>query len=278
MSKADQDKLGRALRHLVEEDPTLHIRHDPQTSETILAGMGELHLEVVIDRLQREFSVSAQVGQPQVAYSETITRAATGEGRLVKQTGGHGQFAHVILQVEPAEAGQGLVFEDQLRGNSIPRTYLPAIERGIGDAMEEGIVAQYPVVDVKVTVTDGKHHEVDSSDMAFRTAASMAFRDALRRARPVLLEPIMRLEVVAPEAFTGDIISELSMRRASILGIEPRDDGTQTIRADVPLATMFGYATSLRSHTKGRGTFVMEFHHYAPVHDKELLTVVRNVA
>jgi elongation factor G len=240
--------------------------------------MGELHLEVIVDRLLREFRVHAQVGQPQVAYCETITRQVTSEGRLVKQTGGHGQFAQVTIEMEPLEPGSGFVFEERLRGASIPRTYLPAIERGIRDAMEKGVLAEYPVVDVKVTIVDGKYHEVDSSDMAFRTAASIAFREGMRRGRPVVLEPIMSVEVVAPEPFTGDVVSELNMRRASILGIEPHGGAAQAVRAQVPLATMFGYATSLRSRTQGRGNFVMEFEHYARVSEKDMLTLVRRAA
>jgi elongation factor G len=277
-SKADQDKLGTSLHRLAEEDPTLVVRRDAQTHETVIAGMGELHLEVIVDRLQREFHVDAQVSRPQVAYCETITQPATAEGRVVKQTGGHGQYAYLVLEMEPLSPGEGFVFEERLRGESIPRTYLPSIERGVRDAMEKGIVAEHPVVDVKVTVVDGKHHEVDSSDMAFRTAASIAFREGMRRGAPVLLEPIMRVAVVAPEEFTGDILGELNMRRARIEGIEPRGNGVQTVRADVPLATMFGYTTNLRSRTQGRGTFVMEFDHYAPVGKKEMLTVVRRAA
>ena len=277
-SRGDQARLGIALHRLAEEDPTLRVRQDAQTKETVLAGMGELHLEVIVDRLKREFKVGADVGAPQVAYCETITRPVHSVGRLVKQTGGHGQFAHVEIEMEPLAPGTGFVFEDQLRGTSIPRTYLPAIERGVEDAMQEGVLAQYPVVDVKVTLVDGKYHEVDSSDMAFRTAAAMAFRDGMRKAKPVILEPIMHVEVVAPEEFTGDILAELNMRRAKIDGIEPRGNGAHTIRAHVPLATMFGYATSLRSSTQGRGTFVMEFAHYAPVSEKEMLTIVREVA
>jgi elongation factor G len=277
-SRADQDKLGTALHRLVEEDPTLRVHHDGQTNEIVIAGMGELHLEVIVDRLRREFKIDAQVGQPQVAYCETITRPVVTEGRLVKQTGGHGQFAHVVLEMEPLAAGTGFVFEDKLRGEAIPRTYLPSVERGIEDAMQEGVLGEYPVTDVKVILVDGKYHEVDSSDMAFRTAAAMAFRDGMRKAAPVVLEPVMRVEVVAPEEFTGDIISELNMRRAAISGIEPRGGGAQAVKAQVPLATMFGYATSLRSHTKGRGTFVMEFDHYAPVSEKQLHMQIKRVA
>ncbi len=278
LTKADQDKLGVALHRLAEEDPTLRVRHDSQTSETIIAGMGELHLEVAVDRLHREFRVGARVGQPKVAYTETITRSVISEGRLVKQTGGHGQFADVEIEMEPLPPGGGFVFENHLRGESIPRSYLPAIQRGIGDAMEHGVLGEYPVVDVKVSLVDGKYHEVDSSEGAFRIAAAMAFRDGMRKAGPVMLEPVMRVEIVAPDEFTGDIVSELNMRRATITGIELRGTTTQTIQAQVPLATMFGYATSLRSHTKGRGTFVMEFDHYAPVSEKQMLTMVRQVA
>ena len=277
-SKADQDKLGTALHRLVEEDPTLRVRQDGQTNEMVIAGMGELHLEVIVDRLRREFKVDAQVGQPQVAYCETITRSVVSEGRLVKQTGGHGQFAHVVLEMEPLTAGTGFAFEEKLRGEAIPRTYLPSVKRGVEDAMRKGILGKYPVTDIKVTVVDGKHHEVDSSDMAFRAAAALAFREGMRKAAPVVLEPVMRVEVVAPEEFTGDIISELNMRRAAISGIELRGNGAQAVQAHVPLATMFGYATSLRSNTKGRGTFVMEFDHYAPVSEKQMKMHVRRAA
>ncbi len=277
-SRADQDKMGLALHRLVEEDPTLHVRRDPQTNETVIAGMGELHLEVVTDRLLREFKVGAKVGQPQVAYCETITRPVTSVGRLAKQTGGHGQFAHVVIEMEPLESGGGFLFEEKLRGDSIPRNYLPAIKAGICDAMEKGILANYPVVDVKVTVVDGKYHEVDSSDMAFRTAAAMAFREGMKKATPVMLEPIMQVEVAAPGEFTGDIIAGLNMRRASITGLEPRSSGIQTVQANVPLATMFGYATTLRSGTQGRGTFVMQFDHYAQVNEKLMLTLLKKAA
>jgi len=277
-SKADQDKMGVALHRLLEEDPTLRVRRNQQTNETVIAGMGELHLEVVVDRLLREFKVGARVGRPQVAYCETITRPVSSQGRLVKQSGGHGQFAYVVIEMEPLESSQGFVFEEKLKGSSIPRNYLPAIEAGIRDAMEKGVLAEHPVVDVKVTVVDGKYHEVDSSDMAFRTAAAIAFREGVKKAAPVLLEPVMRVEVVAPEEFTGDIVAELNMRRASITGIEPRGDGTQTVRAEVPLATMFGYATSLRSRTQGRGTFVMEFDHYAQMSEKLMLTLLKKAA
>ncbi|MBN1933812.1 MAG: elongation factor G [Anaerolineae bacterium] len=277
-TKADQDKLGLALHRLSEEDPTLRVRFDAQTNETVIAGMGELHLEVAVDRLKREFKVVANVGAPEVAYCETITRAVRSEGRLVKQTGGHGQFAHVVIEMEPLEPGSGFVFEDSLVGSSIPRTYLPAIKTGIEDAMNNGVLGGYPVVDVKVSVVDGKHHEVDSSEIAFRLAASMAFKDGMRKATPIMLEPMMKIEIVAPDEYTGDIMSELSMRRAKVLGIELRGGTTQTVRAHVPLATMFGYATSLRSRTQGRGTFVMEFDHYAQISSQVLEKLLKRAA
>ena len=278
MTKTDQDKLGLALHRLMEEDPTLHVRSDAQTNETVIAGMGELHLEVIVDRLRREFTVEAEVGAPQVAYCETITRAVRSDGRLVKQTGGHGQFAYVVIEMEPLEPGSGFVFEDQLRGSSIPRTYLSAIKSGIQDAMSKGILTGHPVVDVKVAVIDGKHHEVDSSDIAFRAAAAIAFRDGMRKASPVMLEPVMKVQVVAPETFTGDIISELNLRRAQILGMSPSGSNAQIVNTHVPLATMFGYATSLRSRTQGRGTFVMEFDHYARVSSKLMQKLLKRAA
>jgi elongation factor G len=264
-SKADEDKLGIGLHRLAEEDPTFHVTQDEQTGETIIAGMGELHLEVLVDRLMREFRVQANVGQPQVAYCETITKPITAEYRLVRQTGGHGQFAHVVLELEPLESGGGLVFEDRIRGGSIPRTYIPAVRAGVRDAMDHGVLAEYPMVDIKATLVDGTHHEVDSSDYAFRAAAMFAVRENVMKAGPVLLEPVMRVEIVAPEEYTGDMIGELNMRRANVASMELRPGGTQVITADVPLASMFGYATSLRSRTQGRGTFSMEFDHYAQV-------------
>jgi len=263
-SKVDEGKLSIALARLSDEDPTIHLRQDERTRETILSGMGELHLDVFVDRIRREFNVRANVGEPQVAYCETITRPVTAEHRLVRQTGGHGQFAHVILQMEPLPPGTGYEFEDRLRGTSIPRKFLPAIQAGIRDGMMRGVLAQNPMVDIKVTLVDGNYHEVDSSDMAFHTAASMALREGARKAGPVLLEPIMRLEVIASEEHTGDIIGDLNVRRGSVLGMEHRDD-TIIIQAHVPLATMFGYATILRSRTQGRGAFTMEFDHYAQV-------------
>ncbi len=269
-TKADQDKLSQALHRLLEEDPTLQVRQDERLGQTVLAGMGELHLDVVLDRLRREFGVGTVAGRPQVAYYETITRSAVVEGRLVKQTGGHGQFAVVELEVAPLPSGEGFVFENKVVGGAIPRQFMGAVEAGVRDAMTQGVLGNHPVVDIRVTVLDGKYHEVDSSDMAFRGAASMAMRQAVAKAGPVLLEPIMRVEVVAPEDHTGDVIGDLSARQASITGIQSRNGNGQSIQADVPLASMFGYATSLRSRTQGRGSFVMEFDHYAPISPEKI--------
>jgi elongation factor G len=264
-TKADQDKLSAALRRLLEEDPTLQIRQDERLGQTVLSGMGELHLDVVLDRLRREFGVTTNVGRPQVAYYETITRPARAEGRLVKQTGGRGQFAVVEIEIEPLPSGTGFVFENAVVGGAVPRQFVPAIQAGLRDGLTQGVVAKHPVVDVKVTLLDGKAHEVDSSERAFRTAAFMALRKAISQANPILLEPIMRVEVVAPDDYTGEVIGDLSARTASITGIDSQNGSGQSIQADVPLAAMFGYATSLRSRTQGRGTFVMEFDHYAPI-------------
>jgi elongation factor G len=272
-SKADQAKLGLCLQRLSDEDPTIQVRQDERTSETIVSGMGELHLEVFVERMKREFSVHANVGEPQVAYCETITRPVEAEYRLKRQTGGRGQFAHVVLELEPMEAGGGFVFEDALRGTSIPRKYLSAIESGVRDALQRGTVAENPIVDIKVRVVDGSYHEVDSSDLAFRTAASMAIRDGVARAAPVILEPVMRLEVTTPKEYVGDVMGDLQMRRATIVHFEQRAE-LQFVQAQVPLATMFGYASSLRSRTQGRGGFTMEFDHYAAVSEtvQQLLT------
>ena len=264
-TKADQDRMGLALQRLLEEDPTLQVRQHERSGQTLLAGMGELHLEVVLDRLRREFRVSTNVGRPQVAYYETITRPARAKGRLVKQTGGRGQFAVVELEVEPLPSGSGFVFENAVVGGAVPRQFISAVEAGVREGMARGVVAKQPLVDIKVTLVDGKSHDVDSSERAFATAASMALRSAVAQAGPILLEPIMRVEVVAPEEYTGDVIGDLSSRTASITGIESRNGSGQSIQADVPLATMFGYATTLRSRTQGRGTFAMEFERYAPV-------------
>ncbi|MFH1141277.1 MAG: elongation factor G [Chloroflexota bacterium] len=263
-SKADQDKLSDALVKLGEEDPTFRTRYDQETGQTLISGMGELHLEVVVERMRREFNVQANVGKPRVAYREAITAPARAEGRLVRQTGGHGQYGHVWLEVEPLERGTGFVFENKIVGGKIPREYIPGVEQGAKGAMESGVVAGYPVIDVKVTLVDGSYHEVDSSDMAFRIAASMGMKEALRRAKPVLLEPIMAIEVVMPGDFLGEILGDLSSRRAHIRNLEGIGD-TQVVTAHVPLADMFGYATQIRSLTQGRANYTMVFDHYAEV-------------
>jgi elongation factor G len=275
-SNADQDKMGIALRALAEEDPTFQVKVDDQTGQTILYGMGELHLEVLVDRLLREFRVAANVGQPRVAYRETITRPVEkAEGKFVRQTGGRGQYGHVILRVEPLPPGSGYEFENALVGGTIPREYVNPVNQGIQEALESGLIAGYSVVDIKVTLYDGSFHEVDSSEMAFKIAGSMAVKEGLQKGKSVLLEPIMRLEVVTPEEYTGDVIGNLSSRRGTIEGLELRTDGVQSIKAQMPLAEMFGYATRLRSMTQGRGTFTMEFNHYAPVSDTIAQSIMR---
>ena len=265
-STADQDKLSQALHKLSEEDPTFRVRTDEQTGQTIVSGMGELHLEILVDRLKREFNVKANVGRPRVAYRESITREVPKvEGRFVKQTGGRGQYGHVVISMEPAEPGEGIVFEDAIVGGVIPKDFIPAVEKGIREAAEAGVLAGYPVTDVKVRLYDGSYHEVDSSEMAFKVAATMAFREGVKRGKPVLLEPVMRVEVTVPEEYIGDVMGQLSSRRGEIQGMEQRPGNTRAVRAMVPLAEMFGYATQLRSATQGRGAFTMEFDHYAQV-------------
>ncbi|MDM8519613.1 elongation factor G [Anaerolineales bacterium HSG6] len=264
-TKADEDKLGIALQKLSEEDPTFQVRTDENTAQTQISGMGELHLEVLVDRLRREFKIEANVGKPQVAYRETITRLAKAQGRFVRQSGGRGQFGDVHLEVEPLEKGKGFEFENKIVGGAIPREYIPAVERGVKEAMSTGVVAGYPMVDIKATLYDGSYHDVDSSEMAFKIAGSMGFKAAVQKAGPVLLEPIMRVEVTTPDSFTGDVMGELSSRRGSIEGMEPRVGGVTSIVAFVPLSEMFGYATDIRSMTQGRATFTMEFEHYSQV-------------
>jgi elongation factor G len=268
-SNADQDKMGLALKALSEEDPTFQIKTDDQTGQTILYGMGELHLEVLVDRMLREFRVAANVGKPRVAYRETIRQPVEkAVGRFVRQTGGRGQFGHVVLRLEPQEPGQGFEFENAIVGGAIPREFISPVEAGVKEALESGVLAGYPVVDVKVTLYDGSYHEVDSSEMAFKIAGSMGVKEGIMQGSPVLLEPIMFVEVLAPEEYTGDVIGNLSANRAMIDGMEMRADGLQAVKAKVPLAEMFGYATRLRSMTQGRGIFTMEFSHYAPVSDE----------
>jgi len=272
------EKLSVALQRLSEEDPTLYVRTNEQTEETTIAGMGELHLEVAVDRLRREFGVEAVVGAPQVAYCETLTRPVRVEGRLVKQSGGRGQFAVVVLDVEPLSEGSGFSFENKIVGGSVPKEYIPAVEKGILDALQEGPFAKQPVVDIKVSLVDGKYHEVDSNERAFFMAGAFALREAIMKGGPVLLEPIMRVEVTAPQEYTGEIIGDLSSRAATVSGIDSRGAGVQSITANVPLARMFGYATTLRSNTQGRGTFSMEFSHYQPTNEETARQVRANVA
>jgi len=275
---ADQDKMSIALHKLSEEDPTFQVRSDPETGQTIIAGMGELHLEVLVDRMLREFKVQARVGRPQVAYRESITRSLDKvEYRHVKQTGGRGQYGHVVFAIEPGEGGSGIVFENAIVGGAIPREYIPAIEKGVRDSAEAGVLAGYPVTDVKVRLYDGSFHEVDSNEMAFRTAASIGFREGIQKAGPVLQEPIMKVEVVVPDEFLGEIIGQLNARRGEILGMEMRPGQTQAVRSMVPLAEMFGYATELRSATQGRGVFTMEFDHYARVSDSVARQIVAGI-
>ena len=272
-TRADQDKMGMALARLAEEDPTFRLRTDEETGQTIIMGMGELHLEVIVDRLLREFKVAGNVGKPQVAYRETITKPARVEGRFVRQTGGRGQFGHVWLELEPLPAGEGFVFEDKIVGGVVPREYIPAVAAGVKEAMETGGDAGYPIVDMKVALVDGSFHAVDSSEMAFKIAGSMALKDGVRRAGPVVLEPIMKVEVTTPEEFMGDVIGNLNARRGRVEGMEMHS-GSQVVRAFVPLANMFGYTTELRSMTQGRATSSMEFDHYEPLPEslaKELI-------
>jgi len=263
-TKADQEKMSLALKRLAEEDPTFRVKGDLETGETIISGMGELHLDIITDRMRREFKVEASVGRPQVAYKETILEEAEAEGKYIRQSGGRGQYGHVFLRVEPKSRGEGFEFIDEIKGGIIPREFIPAVEKGIKEAIEKGVVAGYPMVDLSCALYDGSYHEVDSSEIAFKIAGSMAFQAACKKARPVLLEPVMKLEIVVPESFFGDVIGDLSARRGKI---EETKDRLQlkVIDAKVPLAEMFGYATTLRSLTEGRGTFTMEFDHYAEV-------------
>jgi len=273
---ADQDKMATALHKLSEEDPTFLVRVDHETGQTLISGMGELHLEVLVDRLLREFNVQARIGRPRVAYRESITRVVEKINyRHSKQTGGRGQFAHVVMALEPGEAGSGVVFESEITGGAIPREYIPAVGKGVKEAAEGGVLAGYPITDVKVRLYDGSFHEVDSSEMAFKLAGSMAFREGIRKAGPVLQEPIMKVEVVIPEKYLGEIIGQINSRRGEVLGMDLRPGGSQAVRAMVPLAEMFGYATHLRSATKGRGAFTMEFDHYAKVSEKVFDKIMR---
>ena len=264
LTRADQDKLGTALMKLAEEDPTFRVKTDHETGQTIISGMGELHLEIIVDRLKREFKVEANVGKPQVAYRETITGSAEVEGKYIKQTGGRGQYGHVWIRVKPNEPGKGYQFINSIVGGVIPKEYIPAVDKGIQEAMQTGVLAGYPVVDISVELFDGSYHEVDSSEMAFKIAASIAFKDACKKANPVLLEPIMDVEVVTPEDYMGDVVGDLNRRRGRILSMDQRGNA-RVIKAEVPLAEMFGYATDLRSFTQGRASYTMKFKHYEQV-------------
>jgi elongation factor G len=263
-TKEGADRLSVALQALANEDPTFQTRVDEETGQTIISGMGELHLEIIVDRLLREFKVEANVGRPQVAYRETITRPVEVEKKFVRQTGGRGQYGHVVFEVEPQQAGGGFLFESKIAGGVIPREYIPAVEKGVREAAESGVLAGYPVVDIKVRLTDGSYHEVDSSDLAFKIAGSMAFKDAVKQGHPILLEPVMQVDVVVPEEFLGEVIGDLSARRGRVVAVDTRP-AARVVRAEVPLATMFGYATDLRSATQGRATYTMQFARYEPL-------------
>jgi len=274
-TKADQGKLAVSLQRLANEDPSFRMRVDSETGQTIISGMGELHLEIIVDRLLREFNINANVGNPQVAYRETITQKAIAEGRFVRQSGGRGQYGHVKLAIEPLPSGSGFAFESRVVGGTVPQEYIPAVEKGIVETMEHGLIAGYRLVDVKAMLLDGSYHEVDSSELAFKIAASMAFKQAVQKARPVVLEPLMSVEVVVPREYVSDVIGDISSRRGKILGMEQQTTMT-IVAAHVPLAEMFGYATVLRNLTQGRGTYSMQLYHYITVSDAELKKVVAN--
>jgi len=263
-TKADQEKLSQSLAKLTQEDPSFRVSFNEETNQTIISGMGELHLEIIVDRLLREFKVGASVGKPQVAYKETIRTASKAEGKFIRQTGGRGQYGHVYIEIEPLEPGKGFEFENKVVGGTIPREYIPAVEKGIRESADRGILAGYPIVDIKARLYDGSYHDVDSSEMAFKIAGSMAFKEAIKNAKPVLLEPIMSLEIVTPEEYLGDVIGDLNSRRGRIINIEKRGN-VQVIKGQAPLAEMFGYATDLRSKTQGRATYTMQFSHYNEV-------------
>ncbi len=273
-TKADQEKMGLALQRLAKEDPSFRMSTDQESGQTIIAGMGELHLEIIVDRMKREFNVEANVGKPQVAYRETIRGTVESEGKFVRQSGGRGQYGHVWLKIEPNEQGKGYEFINGVVGGTVPREYIPAVDKGIKEAVETGVIAGYPIVDVKVTIIDGSYHDVDSNEMAFKIAGSMGFKDGFRRAKPVLLEPIMKVEVVTPEEYSGDVIGDLNRRRGQITGME-ENAGGKAIAADVPLSEMFGYATTVRSMSQGRATFTMEFSKYVEVPPNIAETIIK---
>jgi elongation factor G len=271
-TKADQEKMGTALHHLAEEDPTFKIRTDSETGQTLISGMGELHLEILVDRMRREFKVEANVGKPQVAYRETVRAEVKQEGKYIRQSGGRGQYGHVWLRVYPRARGEGFEFKDEVVGGSIPREFIPAVQKGVKESLDRGVLAGYPIVDVGVALYDGSYHEVDSSEIAFKIAASEAFKDGCRKASPVILEPIMSLDVVTPDDFLGEVIGDISSRRGQIEGTDVRGNA-KAVRAKVPMGSMFGYATELRSLTQGRASFTLEPSHYAEVPDSIASTI-----
>jgi elongation factor G len=273
-TKADQEKLGEALQKLALEDPSFRVQTNDETGQTLISGQGELHLEIIVDRLLREFQVDANVGKPQVAYKETMRKAAQGEGRFVRQSGGRGQYGHVVLEMEPAEPGEGISFEVKVKGGRVPREYFRATERGARECLQSGVLAGFPVVDVRIRLVDGSAHDVDSSELAFQIAGSMGARDGLKKGKPQLLEPVMAVEVVAPDSFTGAVIEDLNSRRGRILGVEARGN-TQVLQAQAPLGNMFGYVNSLRSMTQGRATYTMQFDHYEAVPDSVAAEIVK---
>jgi elongation factor G len=276
-TKADQDKLGVALQKLAEEDPTFRVRSDAETGQTIISGMGELHLEILVDRMRREFKVEANVGRPQVAYRETVRKRVEDiEGKFIRQSGGRGQYGHVVIHLEPNEPGGGFVFEDRIVGGTIPREYIGPVEQGVKDALENGVLAGYPIVDIKVELVDGSYHDVDSSEMAFKIAGSMALKEAIRAATPVLLEPVMDVEVVTPAEYMGDVIGDLNARRGKVGGMVQRA-AAHVIGSSVPLGEMFGYSTELRSMSQGRAVYSMQFSHYAEVPKSKAEEIVNRV-
>jgi len=276
-TKADQEKMGIALHRLADEDPTFRIKGDPETGQTIIEGMGELHLEIIVDRMMREFNVDANIGRPQVAFKETIKNEAQAEGKYIKQSGGRGQYGHVWLRVEPKERGAGFEFANEIKGGVIPQEFIPAIEKGVKEAVDKGVLAGYHLVDLKVTLYDGSYHDVDSSEIAFKIAAAMALQAATKRAKLVLLEPVMRLQVITPEQFMGDVIGDINSKRGQVESMAERGEGVARVKvidAKVPLSEMFGYATTLRSTTQGRANFTMEFNHYEEVPGNIALQIV----
>jgi elongation factor G len=276
-TKSDQEKMGMALGKLAHEDPSFRVHTDEESAQTIISGMGELHLDIIVDRLRREFKVDANVGKPQVAYRETVRKTVEHESKFVRQTGGRGQYGHVFLRIEPGEPGSGYGFVDGIVGGVVPREYIPAVNKGIQEQLQNGIIAGYPVVDVKVTLFDGSYHDVDSSEMAFKIAGSMGFREGAKKANPVLLEPIMKVEVVTPEDYMGDVVGDLNRRRGLIQGMDDSPAG-KIVRAEVPLKEMFGYATDLRSQTQGRATYTMEFLKYLEAPSSITDEVIRKIA